>query len=400
MELSLVAERYRCTGCGDCCRGWSVPLLPGEADRFRALGDGIIPAERLRGAIHAERSGGIGVEALAGPAARCAALTDDERCLVHAAHGGEVKPLACRVFPLTFVATPTEVRVSLSFACPAVIDGEGPPLGEQRDEVERTWRAVAVSPYRLDAGGEIALVDGRMLPWSDAALLLAEASRALRADGSLVERLCRAGATVALTIAQLDEGRAFADALDAARAGRDQLAREALAARPAPDRLSRALLRTIVDSTAPGARGSGSRLFGALASLGGGGGRVRIAGGEVAQGEVDRVARGLPADGEALLARWLDAELHGLTFFGAAGFELSLAGGLDLLTLATAAVARVARAHAAHAGRAAVARDDVKGALRQVYAGIHHRAAMPPRFERALAATAGLDLLRDELGEK
>jgi hypothetical protein len=98
--------------------------------------------------------------------------------------------------------------------------------------------------------------------------------------------------------------------------------------------------------------------------------------------------------------RWLAAELHGLTFFGTAGFELSLAGGLDLLTLITAAVARVSRVYAAHAGRTAVARDDVKAALRQVYAGVHHRAAMPPRFERALAATAGLDLLRDELGEK
>ncbi|HEY1584046.1 MAG TPA: hypothetical protein VGH63_00090, partial [Polyangia bacterium] len=70
MELSLVAERYTCTGCGDCCRGWSVPLLPGEADRFRALGDGIIPAERLRAAISVARGGGVTVEALAGPGAR------------------------------------------------------------------------------------------------------------------------------------------------------------------------------------------------------------------------------------------------------------------------------------------------------------------------------------------
>jgi Fe-S-cluster containining protein len=400
VELSLVAERYTCTGCGDCCRGWSVPLLPGEADRFRALGDGIIPAERLRAAISVARGGGVTVEALAGPSARCAALDDDERCLVHAKHGGEVKPLACRLFPFTFVATPTEVRVSLSFACPAVIDGDGPPLGDQLDEVERTWRAVEGSPYRLHVDGEVALVETRRLLWADAAALLAETSRALATDGALVERLCRAGATVALTIARLDEGRAFAAALDDARAGRDQLVRDALAAPPAPDRLSRALLRTLVESTAPGTRGSGSRLLGALASLGSGGGRVRISGGEVAQADVDGVARGFPADGEALLVRWLGAELHGLTFFGPAGFDLSLAGGLDLLTLITAAVARVSRAYAAHAGRTAVARDDVKAALRQVYAGVHHRAAMPPRFERALAATAGLDLLRDEISAK
>ncbi|MDB4969250.1 MAG: hypothetical protein JWN44_4939, partial [Myxococcales bacterium] len=123
----------------------------------------------------------------------------------------------------------------------------------------------------------------------------------------------------------------------------------------------------------------------------------RFAGGEVALGDIDAVARGVGEAGEAMLARWLVAELHGLTFFGGAGFELSIAGGLDLLTLSCAAVAVVARAHAAHTGRTAVARDDVKAALRQVYAGVHHRAALPPRFERALAATASLDLLRDQL---
>ncbi|HEX8953290.1 MAG TPA: YkgJ family cysteine cluster protein [Polyangia bacterium] len=396
MELSLVGERYTCTGCGDCCRGWSVPLLPGEGERFRALAAAVVPVERLRGAVHAARGGGVAVEALGGPGARCAALADDERCLVHAEHGADRKPLACRLFPFTFVATPTEVRVSLSFACPAVIDGDGPLVAEQRGDVERLYAAIAGSPYRMNVDDELALTESRRLSWRDAALLLAEVSRALRGDGALVERLCRGGALVALVIAKLDEGRAFADALAAAVAARDGLVRDALAAPPKIDRLSRALLRTLVESTAPGTRGSGARLLGALASLGGGG-RVRLVGGEVAQADVDRVARGVGSDGEALLARWLDAEVHGLTFFGGAGFELSLAGGLDLLTLTAAAVARVARAYAALAGRAAVARDDVKAALRQVYAGVHHRAAMPPRFERALAATASLDLLRDEL---
>jgi Fe-S-cluster containining protein len=404
--LALVDERYQCTGCGDCCRGWSVPLLPGEGDRFRTLAAALIPVERLKGAIHGARAGGVAVEALGGAGGRCAALADDDRCVVHAEHGGDAKPLACRLFPFTFVATPSEVRVSLSFACPAVIDGEGPLLAEQRADVEALYKAIEGSPYRMSVDGEVALTETRALPWADAARLLGEVSRALRSDDMLVVRVCRAGATVALTIAKLDEGQDFAGAFAAAVAGRDALAREALEQPPAVDRLSRALLRTLVESTAPGVRGSGSRLWGALSSLGGGG-RVRIkahdgaaGGSEIAQADVDRVARGLGADGEALLARWLDAEVHGLTFFGHAGFDLSLAGGLDLLTLTAAAVARVARAYAAHAGRAAVARDDVKAALRQVYAGVHHRAAMPPRFERALAATASLDLLRDEIAAK
>jgi Fe-S-cluster containining protein len=401
VDLALVAERYRCTGCGDCCRGWSVPLLPGEAERFRALAAPLVPVERLRAAIHSARGGGGRmVEALGGAGGSCVALADDQRCLIHAEHGADDKPLGCQLFPFTFVATPTEVRVSLSFACPAVIDGEGPPVADQRDEVTRLHDAIAASPYRMTLDAVVALTESRTLAWADAALLLAEVSGALGGGGGLVERLCRAGAVVALAIAKLDEGRPFADALAAARAGRDALAADALSAPAAVDRLSRALLRTIVDSTAPGARGSGSRLWGALASLGRGSGHIRIAGGEVADRELDRVSRGLGSDGEALLVRWLLAEVHGLTFFGPGGFDLSIAGGLDLLTLTAAAVARGARAYAAHAGRTAVARDDVKAALRQVYAGVHHRAALPPRFERALAATASLELLRDELSPK
>jgi len=172
--LALVDERYQCTGCGDCCRGWSVPLLPGEGDRFRTLAAALIPVERLKGAIHGARAGGVAVEALGGAGGRCAALADDDRCVVHAEHGGDAKPLACRLFPFTFVATPSEVRVSLSFACPAVIDGEGPLLAEQRADVEALYKAIEGSPYRMSVDGEVALTETRALPWADAARLLGE----------------------------------------------------------------------------------------------------------------------------------------------------------------------------------------------------------------------------------
>lgn len=396
MNLTLADERYTCTGCGECCGGWSVPLLDGEADRFRAQAATLVPAERLTHAVGKARRGGVTVETLAGPGTRCITLAEDKRCLVHATHGAEAKPLGCRLFPFTFVATPADVRVGLSFACPAVVDGEGPPLAEQRDDIAGLHAAIATSPYQLRVEPTVALLPGRDLAWADAARLLDDVAAALAAGGTLVERICRGGAVVALTIAGLEEGRPFADALAGARGRRDALAAKALAAPPRVDRLSRALLRTIVDSTAP-ERSSGSRLVAALASLGRGGGRIRLADGDVAREAVERVARGLPAEGEALVVRWLRNELAALTFFGSAAFDLSLAGGLDLLTLMVAAVAWLARARAAHAGRAAVVFDDVKRALRQVYAGVHHRAAMPPRFERALAATACLDLLRAEL---
>src|SRR6185436_17700186 len=115
-----------------------------------------------------------------------------------------------------------------------------------------------------------------------------------------------------------------------------------------------------------------------------GGGDVRLRGGAaVAPAAVEKVARGLGSDGDALLGRWVDNALHSLTFFGEAAFGLSIAGGLDLLALSAAVTAYLARAHAAAAGRAQVALDDVRSAVRQVDAGLAHRSGMPAGFARA-----------------
>jgi Fe-S-cluster containining protein len=384
--LTVVDERYHCTGCGECCSGWSVPLQPGEAERFARAAAPHVPVARLARAVQRDAT-------LVGAGGTCVALADDRRCLVH---DGEGQPLACRLFPFTFVATPAGVRVGLSFACPGVLDGEGAPLAGQRDAIAELHARIAATPFLLRLGDTIELAPGLALPFADADALLAALADALAGGGTLVEKLCRAGAVCALVQARLGDGRGFAQALDEARAGRDRLTADALAAPPRPNRLSRALLRTLVDASAPGARGTGSRLGGLVAALGGGG-RVRLAGGEVARRAVDAVARGVGSDGEALLARWLTAEVASLTFCGPAAFGLSIAGGLDLLTLSCAAAAYLARAWAAHDGHARVELDDVRRALRQIYAGIHHRAAMPPRFERALAATDSLDLLRAQL---
>jgi Fe-S-cluster containining protein len=398
--VHILAERYHCTACGECCRGWSVPLLDGEAARFVATAEGLIAPERLRAAVSPARAAGRVVDTLSGPGKSCVALGDDALCRIHATRGPEAKPLACRLFPLTYVATPSQLRVGLSFACPAVVDGDGPLLAESRAELEQLHGAVAATSYLLHVGDEVPLTPAHLLSWPQAERLVDDWTRALRGDGSLVERLCRAGAACALTIAKLDDGAGFEDAWTAALAGRDALVEEALSEPPEVDRLSRALLRTIVDTTAPGGRGRSWRVWGTLAALAGSGGVRVVDGAElvtVARSELARVAPGLGVDGEGLLARWIAADLESLTFFGAACFDLTLAGGLDLLTLSCAAVAVVARAHAACARRAAIAVDDVKRALRQVYAGVHHRAAMPPGFARALGATASLDLLRAEL---
>jgi len=392
--LLATTTRYRCTSCGDCCRGWDVPLQPGEGDAFRRHAEGVVPVERLRGAVGRARHGGVEVEILVGAGGQCAALADDQLCRIHAAHGAESKPRACRIFPLTFVATPGgAVRVGLSYACPAVLDGEGEPLDRQVDEVESVYRgAIEGSRYLLRAPGEVALAAGVIMPWSDAQVLVDAMVAAVREPGSLVRRFCRAGALAALVQLGLSEKRGFADALAEARRRRDGLVDEALADRPEVDRLSRALHHTLLRTTAPSV-GLWSRLGGMF------GGDVLLRDGrKVAPSAIARIAPGLGEAGEALLGRWLADGLEALTFFGDGAFGLSISAGLDLKTLSASVAAYLARAHAAAAGRASVELADVKAGLRQLEAGLTHRSAVPTGLERALGATACLDLLREQLG--
>jgi lysine-N-methylase len=356
--LILSEARYRCTSCGDCCRGWDVPLQEGEAMRVRELGAQLVPAVRLgRG-----RHGGVTVDTLPAKPA-CALLTDEQLCRIHARFGEAQKPRACRIFPYTFVATPAGVRVGLSWSCPAVVDGEGVPLSEQRAEISAVFKeAVEGTRYLLQVG-----------EWNEALLA------ALPSAGTFVEKLAHAGAVCALA----------QDGLDAAQA--PSLVREALAAPIAVDRLSRAMFRALLGA-AEGQASMGSRLLRLF-----GGGRIQLRGAAVSPSEVEQVRRGLDAESDALLGRWLDAALFGLTFFGDAAFGLSIAEGLDLLALSAAVTVYLSRAYAAAGGRSQATLADVRAAVRQVDAGLAHRSTMPSGFARALGATASLDLLREQL---
>jgi hypothetical protein len=302
------------------------------------------------------------------------------------------------------VRTPRDVRVGLSYACPAVVDSEGPPLEAQRGEIEALFAsAVDGTRFLLDVGEHVALAGRHALPFADAEAVVDELARLVGGAGSLVERLCCAGALCALLQLRLDEGAGFAEAFERARKEHPALAKEALADPPSAsiDRLSRAMFRTLVKASEPGRATTAGRLGGVVGSLFGSG-AVRLQGEgqttrEVRWREVERVAPGLGPDGEALFTRWLVGALEGLTFFGDAAFGLPLASGLDLLVISAAVGAFLARAYAVGAGRSTVALDDAKRALRQIQAGIQHRGAMPRAFGRALDATASLDLLREQL---
>jgi Fe-S-cluster containining protein len=393
--LSLSKANYTCTGCGDCCKGWSIPLLEkGEADTYRKYAGQLISADRLKKAMGRSRVGDGEFETLALAGKACPVLKDDNRCGIHGQFGSDSKPHVCRMFPFKFVATPTSVRVGLSYACPAVVDAEGPTLEEQRGEIEALYKsAIEGTQYLVRVSDEVELSEGIRLPWSEAERLIAELAAAFSSETTLLRRAGKACALMALVDTKMSDGMRFAEAFAAARAGAGALLDEALAGQPAGDRLSRALFRTLVKVS------NSKRLGGNIWSSLFGGGKVQLrTGGEVSWSDAESVAPGLGAEGEALFSRWAVDALDSCTFFGRPAFGLSLASGLDLLVISAGVGAFLARAEASHQGRKAIIYEDAKRGLRQLDAGITHRAEMPPRFERALRATDSIDLLRAQLG--
>ena len=318
---------------------------------------------------------------------------------MHAEHGARTKPLACRCSRSRSWHADRGARVALVRL----------PRGDRRRRaaarpISATTSSSSTRPSRhrpiaSSLDGEVALTESRTVPWTDAATLLAEVSRALRDDGALVERLVPR---------RRDRGAHHRQARRWAAVRRRARRRARRSRRARADR-ARAAAGAPIDCRArfaharrvDGAGRARLRLapLGALASLGGGGGRVHIGGGDVAQAE--SIASHAASAPTARRCSRAGSTPRCTASPSSARRLRPVARRRPRSVDADRRRRRPRRARLRRARRPRRRRrDDVKAALRQVYAGVHHRAAMPPRFERALAATASLDLLRDELAAK
>lgn len=134
---------FDCTGCGNCCFSWPVPLTDEDLSRICSL--------KLEGVkeepVHIIKTGTPGslqersfTSALGKRAdGKCQYLSPDNRCQIHLQSGEEAKPSMCRLFPYTFTPTPAGVYASASFASTGVLYNSGRPLTEQRQHLTRTF---------------------------------------------------------------------------------------------------------------------------------------------------------------------------------------------------------------------------------------------------------------------
>lgn len=169
----LEGINFDCSGCGNCCFEWPVPLTGSDFKRLSRYADEgkldprslfrVLAAndedEKLEVFTHSLEKREDG---------RCAFLTEDKQCRLHVANGAESKPSMCRLFPYTFTSTPSGVFASVSFASTGVILNSGRPLCEQRELLaQRHELFCALFPgLKLDWSG-VQVIDGSPISWQE-----------------------------------------------------------------------------------------------------------------------------------------------------------------------------------------------------------------------------------------
>ncbi|MBX3167480.1 MAG: hypothetical protein KF760_08705 [Candidatus Eremiobacteraeota bacterium] len=123
--------RYGCVRCGKSCRhDWDIWIhrdLPARLEphlaKLKLTRENAFVYEQGRVRLARDQHG-------------CRFL-QDSLCSLHCQLGVFHKPNFCQQYPWFFVDTPEGIRVSASYTCTAVLQGAGPPLGEQRAEIEK-----------------------------------------------------------------------------------------------------------------------------------------------------------------------------------------------------------------------------------------------------------------------
>lgn len=169
---------FDCTGCGNCCFAWPVPLTDDDVSRICSLefdrteaikAQKIEPVHIIKTGASASLHQKMFTNALGKRAdGKCQYLSPDNRCEIHAHFGEEAKPSMCRLFPYTFTPTPNGVYASASFASTGVLYNSGRPLTEQKEHLERTYELFRALYGNLspDWSG-LQLIDGQSLPFDE-----------------------------------------------------------------------------------------------------------------------------------------------------------------------------------------------------------------------------------------
>jgi len=187
-------SKYSCINCGRCCSNWSISVDDKTAanlskyDWSRQYPDmkGVSPVVRRKSAVE-----GASWYMNFRRDKSCVLRDPKGYCRIHSDLGYDAKPMTCKRFPLSLVTGKRAVYARLSYYCPAVVRGEGQPLGSQRRWLETCLRGKAAHTLP----DELYWAEGLRMSNADAAELeqrLLEIVR--RGDRPFAERLALGGA--------------------------------------------------------------------------------------------------------------------------------------------------------------------------------------------------------------
>ena len=382
-------QNWSCHGCSKCCRG-GLLITVDAADRQRIRDqkwtkvDGVDPDVMLVPHGHGFRLGHQADGA-------CVFLTAEGRCRIHARFGEPAKPLACRLYPLTFHPAGPRIAVGVRFDCPSAVHNRGTALSDQLQTL-RTIAPAALQglPPSVPAPDVIA---GRANEWPELHRVVRRLDALLAAtDAPLGHRLLRGlhalTALESIPLAALN-GRDADTVVDSAvRQALTAAAAAALSARP-PGSMSRILLRqqvleqgrrTTVQNLEHSNRYRWFLLQAAFQFLTGSGSTPELGEGfrAVPFRRVAAISEVRGADSESLLTRYLRVKLQTVSCCGRAFHELSLQQGFQALCLQVAVIHWVARWHAAASGRSIARLDDIEAAIQRAdHAWGHGRSPAP-----------------------
>lgn len=139
LRVTPFEDRWRCQGCGICCRGVIIPLSDDEYHRIREQGWQSRPEfarRRLFVRVHPLRRR---YRLAQRPDGYCVFLSPQGRCRIHEEFGEEAKPLVCRMFPYQIVPLERFAYLTVRRNCPTAASEIGPTLDEQAE----AWRPLA-----------------------------------------------------------------------------------------------------------------------------------------------------------------------------------------------------------------------------------------------------------------
>jgi len=118
----------RCDGRGTCCGQYpSITFTKEESIRARAFVPSVTRGTHDRDHLFLPVVGSVDAtnHAVSLVDGRCSYLADDGACRIHASAGPEAKPLACLMYPATFIDDGVSIRVSIAIECACVLASVG-----------------------------------------------------------------------------------------------------------------------------------------------------------------------------------------------------------------------------------------------------------------------------------